>query len=126
MPELRKDPVVGRWVIISTERSRRPTNFASVPHAKAGGFCPFCPGHEDKTPPAVYVARPLTQAAAGAAAWSVRVVPNKFPALQIEGGLDRHGEGLYDRMNGVGAHEVVIESPDHEQELADLTVDHIH
>src|SRR5262245_48640741 len=121
MPELRKDPVVGRWVIISTERSRRPSNFAPATRGKAEGFCPFCPGNEDKTPPAVYTVKPPATAAAGPG-WRVRVVPNKFPALQIEGGLDRRGEGLYDRMNGVGAHEVVIESPDHEKDLADLPV----
>ena len=125
MPELRKDPVVGRWVIISTERSRRPTNFAPATRRTTDGFCPFCPGNEDKTPPAVYTVKPPT-AVAGAPGWRVRVVPNKFPALQIEGGLDRRGEGLYDRMNGVGAHEVVIESPDHGMDLADLPVEHIH
>ncbi|MBI1796494.1 MAG: galactose-1-phosphate uridylyltransferase [Candidatus Eisenbacteria bacterium] len=124
MPELRKDPVVGRWVIISTERSRRPTNFTAGSHTKSGGFCPFCPGNEDKTPPEVYAIRPEGGVANGPG-WSVRVVPNKFPALQIEGGLDRRGEGLYDRMNGVGAHEVIIESPDHDAELADLPAEHI-
>jgi len=124
MPELRKDPVVGRWVIIATERSRRPTNFAPQSKARTGGFCPFCAGNEDKTPPAVYAARP-TPGPVNAPGWTVRVVPNKFPALQIEGVLDRHGEGLYDKMNGVGAHEVVIESPDHDVELADLPAPHI-
>jgi UDPglucose--hexose-1-phosphate uridylyltransferase len=125
MPELRKDPVVGRWVIISTERSRRPTNFLVAAKGKSSGFCPFCPGNEDKTPPAVYAARP-DSAPVNAPGWTVRVVPNKFPALQIEGGLDRRGEGLYDKMNGVGAHEVVIESPDHQMELADLAVEDIY
>jgi UDPglucose--hexose-1-phosphate uridylyltransferase len=124
MPELRKDPVVGRWVIISTERSRRPTNFAAGTHQKSGGFCPFCPGNEDKTPPEVYAIRPRGGPANGGG-WTVRVVPNKFPALQIEGGLDRRGEGLYDRMNGIGAHEVIIETPDHQMDLADLSPEHI-
>ena len=53
------------------------------------------------------------------------MVPNKFPALQIEGTLDRRGEGLYDKMNGVGAHEVVIESPEHDVDFADLRVEQI-
>ena len=122
MPELRKDPVVGRWVIISTERSRRPTSFEPAPAVKAPSFCPFCPGNEDKTPPEVW-ARRLNGGAPNSSGWTVRVVPNKFPALQIEGTLDRRGEGLYDKMNGVGAHEVVIETPTHDQDLADLTVD---
>jgi UDPglucose--hexose-1-phosphate uridylyltransferase len=124
MPELRKDPVVGRWVIISTERSRRPTNFAAGTQKRSGGFCPFCPGNEDKTPPEVYAIRPQGGPPNGPG-WTVRVVPNKFPALQIEGGLDRRGEGLYDRMNGIGAHEVIIESPDHNVDLADLPAEHI-
>ena len=58
MPELRKDPVVGRWVIISTERSRRPTSFVPVSHEKTAHFCPFCAGNEDRTPPEVYAVRP--------------------------------------------------------------------
>ncbi|HEY3215805.1 MAG TPA: DUF4931 domain-containing protein, partial [Candidatus Eisenbacteria bacterium] len=124
MPELRKDPVIGRWVIISTERSRRPTNFGPVLAETVGGFCPFCPGSEDKTPPEVYAVR-HNGGPPNSAGWMVRVVPNKFPALQIEGSLDRRGEGLYDKMNGVGAHEVVIESPSHDQDLSDLSVDHI-
>ena len=118
MPELRKDPVVGRWVIISTERSRRPTNFQPVHLERSSGFCPFCPGNEDKTPPEVLAYR-QNGSGPNSPGWDVRVVPNKFPALQIEGTLDRRGEGLYDKMNGVGAHEVVIESPRHEEDLAD-------
>jgi len=124
MPELRKDPVVGRWVIISTERSRRPTNFTPTTHEKTSHFCPFCAGNEEKTPPEVYAYRPGGGAPNGPG-WKVRVVPNKFPALQIEGTLDRRAEGLYDKMNGVGAHEVVIETPSHDQDLADLPVEHL-
>jgi len=124
MPELRKDPVVGRWVIISTERSRRPTSFEPVPPVKQPSFCPFCPGQEDKTPPEVYALRPA-DGRPNSPGWRVRVVPNKFPALQIEGTLDRRGEGLYDKMNGVGAHEVVIETPEHAVDLADLPVEHL-
>src|SRR5437773_11946259 len=124
MPELRKDPVVGRWVIISTERSLRPTSFTPGAPTRAGNFCPFCPGNEDKTPPEVFAYRPGHDAP-NTTGWKVRVVPNRFPALQIEGSLDRRGEGLYDKMNGVGAHEVVIEGPAHDQDLSDLSVDHI-
>jgi UDPglucose--hexose-1-phosphate uridylyltransferase len=124
MPELRKDPVVGRWVIISTERSRRPTSFVPVSHEKTAHFCPFCAGNEDRTPAEVYAIRPGGGPANGPG-WTVRVVPNKFPALQIEGTLDRRGEGLYDKMNGVGAHEVVIETPEHDRELADQSVEQI-
>ncbi|HVO19982.1 MAG TPA: DUF4931 domain-containing protein [Anaeromyxobacter sp.] len=118
MPELRRDPIIGRWVIIATERARRPSEFAHVPAAaRSDGMCPFCPGHEDKTPREVYaVGRGPGQPANGPG-WKVRVVPNRFPALKIEGELDRQAEGIYDRMNGIGAHEVVIETPDHTQTL---------
>ncbi len=125
MPELRKDPIVGRWVIISTERGKRPSDWAFEARIRKGGFCPFCPGNEDKTPPEILAVRDGGPAQANSPGWRVRVVPNKFPALQIEGELNRRGEGLYDLMNGIGAHEVIIETPDHEKELADLDVSHI-
>jgi UDPglucose--hexose-1-phosphate uridylyltransferase len=112
MPELRKDPVIGRWVIIASERGKRPSDFGLEPEKKKGEFCPFCYGNEDKTPPEIMAYRdPGTQK--DGPGWWVRVVPNKFPALKIEGELSRQGEGMYDKMNGIGAHEVVIESPDH-------------
>lgn len=122
MPELRKDPVVGRWVIISTERGRRPSDFRIEPVRALGGNCVFCPGNESKTPPEILAGRGAGSVVDGAG-WSFRVVPNKFPALRIEGELEPSGEGLYDRMNGVGAHEVVVESPDHGATLATLSVD---
>lgn len=124
MPELRKDPIVGRWVIIATERGKRPSDFGQIDAPKTVGFCPFCPGNEAKTPPEVYALRP-TDTAADAPGWSVRVVSNKFPALQIEGTLNRKAEGIYDRMNGVGAHEVLIETPDHSLELSQLPEEQI-
>src|SRR5438552_2347685 len=103
MPELRKDPVLGRWVIISTERGKKPSDFGETEPARTGRFCPFCPGNEDKTPPEVLAYRE-NGSGPNTAGWKVRVVPNKFPALQIEGSLNRRGEGLYDKMNGIGAH----------------------
>jgi UDPglucose--hexose-1-phosphate uridylyltransferase len=122
MPELRKDPVVGRWVIISTERALRPTDFQREPVRPKGENCVFCPGHEDKTPPEILAGRPSGSPPNGSG-WTYRVVPNKFPALRIEGELEPTGEGLFDRMNGVGAHEVVIETPDHKGSLATMPVD---
>ena len=116
MPDLRKDPIVNRWVIISTERGKRPKDYPSVTSNSPSGFCPFCPGNETKTPPEVYSLR-ADNTSPDSPGWSLRVVPNKFPALQIEGDLDRVGEGLFDKMSGVGAHEVIIEGPDHEQPL---------
>jgi UDPglucose--hexose-1-phosphate uridylyltransferase len=122
VPELRKDPVVGRWVIISTERARRPSDFPAQPVQAQGANCVFCAHHEDKTPPEILAVRSADSDTNGPG-WSLRVVPNKFPALRIEGELEPSGEGLYDRMNGVGAHEVVIETPDHGATLATLPAD---
>ena len=120
MPELRKDPIVGRWVIISNDRAKRPTDFVREPVTRKGGFCPFCPGNENKTPTEVLAYRP-NGAGQNSPGWTVRVVPNKFPALGIEGSLNRQAEGMFDKMNGIGAHEVVVETPEHDASLADLT-----
>ena len=120
MPELRRDPIVGRWVIIATERAGRPSDFVHPTVRPTNGLCPFCPGQEDKTPREVYVQGRAPALAPNGPGWRVRVVPNRFPALKIEGELDRKAEGIYDLMNGVGAHEVVIETPEHERQLRDL------
>ena len=126
MPELRKDPITGRWVIISTDRAKRPTDFVREAVKMKGGFCPFCPGNESKTPPEVLGFRSMAdggpEALPDTPGWRVRVVPNKFPALGIEGNLDRKAEGMFDKMNGVGAHEVVIETPEHNQTLATMPI----
>ncbi|MGH7325372.1 MAG: galactose-1-phosphate uridylyltransferase [Candidatus Rokuibacteriota bacterium] len=122
MSELRKDPVVGRWVIISGERGRRPSDFGPEPARPRLASCVFCPGYEDKTPPEILAGRPPDGRPNGPG-WSFRVVANKFPALRIEGELEPTGEGPYDRMNGVGAHEVIIESAQHDATLATMSVD---
>jgi len=119
LPELRKDPVTGRWVIIATDRARRPSDFIRHTVVLKGGFCPFSPGNEAKTRPEVLAFR-HGQGERDKPGWSVRVVPNKFPALGIEGNLDRRADGMYDRMNGIGAHEVIIETPNHAQTFADM------
>jgi UDPglucose--hexose-1-phosphate uridylyltransferase len=119
LPELRRGPITGRWVIIATDRAKRPTDFARqaiVPQGSA--HCPFCAGREFKTPAEVLSYR--THGRPNEPGWSLRVIPNKFPALRIEGELSRQGEGLYDKMTGIGAHEVLIEAPQHVLSLADL------
>lgn len=120
MPELRKDPITGRWVIIATDRSKRPSDFIREPRKPPNpGFCPFCYGNEAKTPSEILAYR-SDGSAPNTPGWAVRVVPNKFPALGIEGDLGRQGEGLFDKMNGIGAHEVIIETPEHNATLAQL------
>jgi UDPglucose--hexose-1-phosphate uridylyltransferase len=120
MSELRKDPVTGRWVIISTERGRRPSDFVLEKTKPKGGFCPFCLGNEDKTPPEILAFRQEGSQPNGAG-WRLRVVSNKFPALRVEGDLNREGVGLYDKMGGIGAHEVIIETPNHDETLSLLS-----
>lgn len=122
MPELRKDPITGRWVIIATDRAKRPTDFVREKvQIRGSGFCPFCYGNEGKTPPEIHAYRSDGSAKDGPG-WTLRIVPNKFPALGIEGTLNRQGEGLYDKMNGIGAHEVIIETPEHPLTLATMPV----
>ena len=119
MPELRKDPIVGRWVIIATERAKRPRDFRVEPQPARHAFCPFCAGNEERTPPEIIAYRERGTES-NRPGWRVRVVPNKFPALRVEGDLHKRGEGMYDLMNGIGAHEVIIETPDHVASLTDV------
>ncbi len=121
MPELRKDPIIGRWVIISTERGKRPSHFGQPGRQISPKACPFCPGNESATPPEVLAFRP-NNSEPNMPGWQLRVVSNKYPALVIEGELVREPEGIYDRMNGIGAHEVIIETPEHNLDLPDLSI----
>jgi UDPglucose--hexose-1-phosphate uridylyltransferase len=121
MPELRKDPIIDRWVIISTERGKRPVFFTEDQSPPKAGMCPLCPGNENMTPSEVYAIRPESSKP-NSPNWALRVVPNKFPALRIEGGLNKEGIGLYDKMNGIGAHEVIVETPSHGQTLSTMDV----
>jgi len=120
MPDLRKDPIVGRWVIVAKGRAKRPHDFVSQPTLHPGRFCPFCEGSEHATPAEILAYRNPGSAANGKG-WRVRVVPNKFPALEIEGDLQKRGDGIYDTMRGVGAHEVIIESPNHVLSTSELS-----
>lgn len=119
MPDLRKDPIVGRWVIVAKSRAKRPHDFDSTERLRRGKFCPFCEGSEEHTPGEILAYR-HPDSAPDTPGWRVRVVANKFPALEIEGDLNKRGEGIYDMMRGVGAHEVIIESPQHLLTTADL------
>jgi len=125
MSELRHDPLSRRWVIIATERSGRPMDFTPEREAAPpGSFCPFCEGHEDKTPPEIMAVRAPGSSPNGPG-WSIRVIPNKYPALMIEGNPDRRGTGIYDRMRGIGAHEVIVESPRHDLLIPDMSEEHL-
>lgn len=119
MPELRKDPIIGRWVIIAIERSRRPKAFKAAVSLPPEGECPFCEGKESNTPPEIFAIR-KEGTKPDHPGWDVRVVPSKTPFLRIEGDINRRGRGLYDVMGGVGAHEIIVETPHHIANIADL------
>lgn len=117
MPELRKEPIMGRWVIISHERVKiqRPR----VQEEKEIEICPFCEGNEELTPPEIMAYR-KPGSERNTPGWTIRVVPNKFPALMVEGKTQKIGVGIYDKMDGVGAHEVIIETTKHDVEMANM------
>ncbi|MBN1383486.1 MAG: galactose-1-phosphate uridylyltransferase [Elusimicrobia bacterium] len=121
MPELRRDPIIDRWVIITTERGKIHADFEKMPEnsQENNEACPFCMGNESKTPPEIISFREAGTAK-NKSGWWVRVVPNKFPVLRVEGNLNKRGEGMFDFMDGIGAHEVVIESPIHNASFADM------
>ena len=124
MAELRKDPITGRWVIVSFDRYKRPNDFTHETVGVSDNKCPFCGGNEEQTPDEITAIRePGSQPNHGG--WRVRTIPNKFPALTIGGELEKTGVGLYDMMSGVGAHEVIVESPNHWVSMADLDVSQI-
>lgn len=115
MPQLRQDPITGQWVILATERAKRPSDYTLTRVRHSAGFCPFCAGNEHLTPNAR-----LSVADPDGAPWAVRVVENKFPALAPEGQPLAQPHGPYTTLDGVGAHEVIIESPAHVTDLAEL------
>ncbi len=124
MHEIRKDPILGRWVIIASERSERPTDYLTPREEPVGGVCPFCAGSEAHTPPEVHAVGDPNRVPNGPG-WRVRVVPNKYPALRIEGELGEQRDGVFERMQAIGAHEVIIESPEHTLQLAEMSLDQV-
>ncbi len=124
MSQLREDPVTGRWIIVNVEDPKPPDFFKTEAHSKSSKTCPFCPGNESMTPPEILVLRKKPDAKA-ALGWLVRVIPNKFPALRIEENPARVDLGVYDKTGGFGAHEVIIENPDHDQELWDAPLEQV-
>lgn len=121
MSELRQDPTTREWVIVATERARRPDKFAKDAHIQESQpaydpACPFCQGNESMAP--LEVLRYPDEKGTG---WLVRVVSNKFPALSPEGSTSRRLEdSFFRKMDGVGVHEVIIESPAHNECIAHM------
>ena len=124
MSRMCKDVFTGRWVIVAEAEAVHPSDFRFKPFERDTAFCPFCETNEASTPPEVFAIRRPGSMANGPG-WSVRVVPNSQPQLKIEGELGRRGEGLHDLMNGIGAHEIVVETPRHDRSLHELEPDDI-
>jgi UDPglucose--hexose-1-phosphate uridylyltransferase len=120
LPEFRRDPLHHIWVAFAPERQRRPQDFLPA-EIKPGTVDPFAVGNERLTPPEVFAIREK-ETAPNTPGWRVRVVPNRYPAMRIEGQLKAEPDGLYDRMSGIGAHEVIIETPDEKASLESLPV----
>ncbi|OQX84536.1 MAG: galactose-1-phosphate uridylyltransferase, partial [Candidatus Latescibacteria bacterium 4484_7] len=122
MPEIRQDPATKEWVIIATDRAKRPEDFARTEKKKKlprhSSRCPFCPGNESKTPGEIYSNRD------GNGNWTLRVVPNKFPALVSDGSPLREEKlDFFRRVSGIGDHEVIIESPYHNDSFGEIDDD---
>lgn len=118
MSELRRDPISGRWVVVAPERARAPGDFWRPRPEPAAGPCPFCPGQEAAAPHEIRAVR-------GDGGWRVRVMPSRVPVLRVEEGGDRRVRGAFVGAPGLGAHEVVVETPRHGTSLAELTVDEL-
>ena len=124
MSQLRFDPLQERWVIIPSGRARKPSDFFVSREEIRLAFSPFSEGNEGRTPPEVFALRP-EGSEPNTPGWAVRVVPNKFPVLGIEGDITIREDGPHEWMDGVGVHEIVVESPDPHKDLTDLTPEHV-
>ena len=124
MNQLRRDPITGIWTIIVQNGRDLPELKlnSSRQHARnhPGETCMFCQGRETETPSEIFAVR-HSGSHRNEPGWKVRVVPEKYPVLQIHGELNNRGLGLYDMYDGIGAHEVVVETPEHNKYLADLS-----
>jgi UDPglucose--hexose-1-phosphate uridylyltransferase len=124
MGELRREPVTRMWVVVTTENPKGPADFLPYkpPYQpqEPKGACPFCRGNEEMTPKEIFSYKEK-----GGKGWSVRVIPNKFPFFHVEGDFDRRPEGMYDVMDALGAHEIVVESPEHHENFATMKPDQI-
>ena len=126
MPEFRKDPITNSWIIIATERARRPYDYKELVKDDTTYIkkeeCPFCPGHESMTPPEIFSYRAPE---GNGATWWVRGFPAKSPLLRIEGNVEHQGFGLYDSITGIGAHEIIVETPNHDETFANMSTNQI-
>jgi UDPglucose--hexose-1-phosphate uridylyltransferase len=123
MPELRQNPATKEWVIIATERAKRPEEFSALAGAKLPlekDGCPFCIGREEQTPKEILAYRTY-DSKPNSPGWWIRIIPNAFPALVPEGIPERFQiENFFTHMAGLGEHEVIIESPNHNDTIVTM------
>lgn len=110
MSQLRLNPLTGRWVTLVADRAKRPTDFAprlAQVEADPSRPCPFCPGNEEATPPAL-------EQVDSEGKWTLRVVPNLYPAFEGDGNLTVRNLGpVHTMADASGIHEVFVITPDH-------------
>ncbi len=120
MAEVRKDPITGELVIVAPDRAARPFDHEENGAGAPPDVCPFCKGNESETPNAVLtIPSPSSHED-----WSVRVVPNRYPAVGPARVVTSTAE-LFETSPAVGYHEVIIESPSHEPAMRKLAADQI-
>jgi UDPglucose--hexose-1-phosphate uridylyltransferase len=116
--ELRKDPLLGRWVAVLNQ-SKAPSEYVLFPDETDEKDCLFCAGREGELPPEIMsIQNP--NPSGSSSKWWTRVIPNLSPVFRVEGDLGRKGEGMYDKMNSIGANEIIIESPFHAVKPEDI------
>jgi len=120
MSIIRRDPTSYGWTIYPEEEFHIPQNRCPDEFGDSRDDCPFCEGQENKTPPEIAALR-APESQPNGPGWRVRTIPDSNAVLRIEGQLQRRGEGIYDMMNGIGAHEVIIETPDHAALFSDFS-----
>lgn len=130
MSELRKDPVSKRWVIFSPERAYRPSDYKPKDEMKneenkEKKFCPFCSGNEEKSGEELLVYPKIAGRKPNSPNWWIRVLENKYPALRPGEGLEKKGVGIYDRMRGLGRHEIIVECEEHKKCISELDLQQI-
>lgn len=122
MAETRFDPIKRKWVVISPERGGRRDSFMISVKREQDSSCPFCSIEDVAKLPPLY----RIDAKDGSGKAALVVTPDKYPVMGIEGKLERFGDGLYDAVSGIGAHEIIIDSPRHSLAAADYTEEEIY
>ena len=119
--ELRKDPLLGRWVAVLNQ-SKSPSEYVFPTEENTEKDCLFCAGREmELSPEIMSIQNP--NPAEPSKKWWTRVIPNLSPIFRVEGELGRRGEGMYDKMNSIGASEIIVESPYHSVKPEDMGLD---